>query len=111
MWHLPGGTVLYGESLHEAAKRVAKEETNLDIEIRQRMGIHEYDEESAFGQAISVVYLANVLSGQMKGDRYGREVKAFKEIPTRIIKSQKELIENAQNVSSKATTNERSSCC
>jgi len=96
MWHLPGGTVLYGESLQEAAKRVAKEETNLKIEIMQQLGIKEYNKKSAFGQAISVVYLADAVSGQLKVNKYGKEVKAFKEIPKKIIKQHKELIENAQ---------------
>jgi len=95
MWHLPGGTVLYGESLLEAAKRVAKEETNLKIEIRQQLGVKDYNKKSAFGQAISVVYLAEIVSGRMKGSKFGKEVKAFKEIPKNTIKQHIELIQNA----------------
>jgi ADP-ribose pyrophosphatase YjhB (NUDIX family) len=94
MWHLPGGTILFGESLLEATKRVAREETNLGIEVKQMLGVKEYDKKSAFGQAVSVVYLANVVSGRMKGNSFGKEVKAFKEIPKNIVKQHRELIEN-----------------
>jgi len=94
MWHLPGGAVLYGESLLEATKRVAKEETNLRIEIRQLLEVKEWDKKSAFGQAISVVYLAEVVSGRMKGNTFGKEAKAFKEIPKNTVKQHQELIEN-----------------
>ena len=31
MWHLPGATVLLGETLFEAAKRIAKEEVNITV--------------------------------------------------------------------------------
>jgi ADP-ribose pyrophosphatase YjhB (NUDIX family) len=93
MWHLPGGTVLFGESLLEATKRVAREETNLRIEVKQLLGVKEYDKKSAFGQAISIVYLAEVVSGRMRGNAFGKEVKAFREIPKNTVKQHQELVE------------------
>ncbi len=57
-WALPGGFVDYGESLEEAAKREAKEETNLEIHsLRQ---FHTYSDPSRDPRhhSISTVYIA-----------------------------------------------------
>lgn len=57
-WALPGGFVDYGESLEEAAKREAKEETNLEIySLRQ---FHTYSDPSRDPRhhSISTVYIA-----------------------------------------------------
>lgn len=31
LWHLPGGTVYFGESLLDAVKRIAKKELSIDV--------------------------------------------------------------------------------
>jgi 8-oxo-dGTP diphosphatase len=41
-WHLPGGTVLYGERLVGAVKRVARDELGLDVEVGELLGYIEY---------------------------------------------------------------------
>ena len=41
-WHLPGGTVAKGEKITEAAERIAKGETGLDIKIIKELGYLEY---------------------------------------------------------------------
>jgi 8-oxo-dGTP diphosphatase len=40
-WHLPGGTIRYGERIKEAVKRVAKEETGLKVKIKKLIGIYD----------------------------------------------------------------------
>lgn len=40
-WIIPGGGVEFGESLQDAVKREIKEETNLDIEIKDFAGFQE----------------------------------------------------------------------
>jgi 8-oxo-dGTP diphosphatase len=39
IWDLPGGRIDYGESPYDTLHREVKEETNLDIEIIQHLGI------------------------------------------------------------------------
>lgn len=35
MWHIPGGTVYFGEKLEEAANRIADDELGIDIDIKK----------------------------------------------------------------------------
>jgi ADP-ribose pyrophosphatase YjhB (NUDIX family) len=94
MWNIPGGTVLFGENLESAVKRIAKEETGLNVRIKKQLGIKEYSKKDAFGQAISVIYLTDVLSGKLNGNEYGKDVRFFKQIPKKTIKVQKEILKN-----------------
>lgn len=41
-WHIPGGTVLFGEPLVEAVKRVARDELGLTVEVGELLGYIEY---------------------------------------------------------------------
>jgi ADP-ribose pyrophosphatase YjhB (NUDIX family) len=41
-WHIPGGTVLFGEPLAEAVKRVARAELGLEVEVGELLGYIEY---------------------------------------------------------------------
>ena len=57
-WALPGGFVDYGESLEEAAKREALEETSLDVELVRQLGAYSAPDRDPRHHAISVVFLA-----------------------------------------------------
>jgi 8-oxo-dGTP pyrophosphatase MutT (NUDIX family) len=41
-WHIPGGTVLFGESLADAVRRVARDELSLDMDPVELLGYIEY---------------------------------------------------------------------
>jgi hypothetical protein len=41
-WHLPGGTVLFGEPVIDAIKRVARDELRVDVEPQELLGYIEY---------------------------------------------------------------------
>lgn len=49
LWHIPGGTVRYGELLIDAVGRVAEEELSLDVEIDGLLGYLEYPSHLARG--------------------------------------------------------------
>ncbi len=57
-WALPGGFVDYNESLEQAAKREAKEETSLDIQLVNQMFTYSDPERDPRFHTISTVYIA-----------------------------------------------------
>jgi ADP-ribose pyrophosphatase YjhB (NUDIX family) len=58
-WALPGGFVDYGESVEEAARREAKEETNLDITLKRLFGVYSDPARDSRGHTASVVFVAS----------------------------------------------------
>lgn len=57
-WALPGGFVDYGESLEEAARREAIEETSLEIELMQQFHTYSAPQRDPRLHTITTVYIA-----------------------------------------------------
>ncbi len=57
-WAIPGGFVDYGESLEEAALREAKEETNLDVELKKQFHTYSDPKRDPRHHTISTVYIS-----------------------------------------------------
>ncbi|AFM13883.1 NUDIX domain-containing protein [Turneriella parva] len=58
-WAIPGGFVDYGESLEDAARREAKEETSLDVRLKSLLGVYSKPSRDPRRHTISAVYLAS----------------------------------------------------
>jgi len=91
-WHIPGGTVLNGERLEDAVKRIAKEELGVEVKVGKILGVIEYFLKNYFGQMVGIVFSAKLLSKDLKVDKNAQEFKFFKTIPNNMIKDQKEFL-------------------
>jgi ADP-ribose pyrophosphatase YjhB (NUDIX family) len=70
-WAIPGGFIDYGESAEEAARREIKEETNLDIDDIELLGVYSDPERDPRFHTLSVVYMANSKEKPRAGDDAG----------------------------------------
>ena len=62
MWHLPGGTVRFGEPLVEAVARVARDELGLTVDVGDMLGYIEYPShyENGLDCPVGVAFAASI---------------------------------------------------
>src|SRR5919197_3546781 len=56
-WAIPGGFVDYGERVEDAARREMREETTLDVELVELLGVYSDPARDPRGHTISTVYV------------------------------------------------------
>ncbi|MCX6023454.1 MAG: NUDIX hydrolase [Chloroflexi bacterium] len=72
-WTFPSGFMELGETAEDAAVRETKEETNLDIRIRSLLNVYSRAEIGI----VNIVYLADVIGGEVRLNREADEIVAF----------------------------------
>jgi len=75
-WALPGGFVEYGESLEQAARREAAEETGLAVELLALLGAYSRPDRDPRQHNLSVVFLARA-AGRPRAGSDARGVGVF----------------------------------
>mgnify|MGYP001614488539 CR=1 FL=1 len=95
MWHLPGGTVRYKETIEHAVSRIAQEELNLSVKIVRTLGYMEFsneEKERGFGWAVSIAVLCTSDLGEFTVGKGASEARVFIELPNAMIPEQKAFL-------------------
>lgn len=57
-WALPGGFVDYGETVESAAIKEAKEETSMDVKLKDLVNVYSNPDRDSRGHTINITYTA-----------------------------------------------------
>ncbi len=97
-WALPGGFVDYGESLEEAAKREAKEETGLDIQLIRQFHTYSDPKRDERFHTITTVYIARAEgTPEASDDAMDAAVFTRETLPEQIAFDHREILEDYFN--------------
>lgn len=78
-WAIPGGFVEYGETVENAAVREAKEETHIDVELKDLVNVYSKPDRDPRGHTITVAYTAKGNFCDKKADSDASDISVFNE--------------------------------
>ncbi len=82
LWYLPGGTVLFDESVEEAVQRIGQEELGVEVSIIKFLRFTDwYQSKNSTGHSVSLVFEVKIDQGEIKLDFQSSEFGYFKKLP------------------------------
>lgn len=76
-WAIPGGFVEYGETVERAAIREMKEETNIDVDLENIIGVYSDPDRDPRGHTITVAFYGFGNIKNMKADSDAKDIDIF----------------------------------
>lgn len=98
VWCLPGGSVEDGESVAEAAIREVHEETGIDVELTDLVGV--YSRLSSFGDVHGVLFTAKSIGGKLQtqqGETIAVDYFSMENLPEPLLFGYRQRIQDAMN--------------
>ena len=89
MWHIPGGTIRYQETLALAVKRIARQELGAEVEVKKILGTTEITFSDYFYHDICTVVEIKPASDNFTLDNQASESAYFQTLPSPMIPAQK----------------------
>lgn len=95
MWHLPGGTVRFGEPLTEAVQRIAQRELGIAVTKTKLLGYIEYPShyEHGLDSPVGIAFLVKSYKGKIRPKADADEGKWFIELPENMHEEQKSFLD------------------
>lgn len=94
-WHLPGGTVHFGEHLRDAVARVAQDELGVHVDVGEQVGYIEYPHMLSSGYQgwpVGIVFEVTVAGGELIGGDQSDRVGCFRSVPPGTLHEQAEFL-------------------
>ncbi len=83
------------ETPQEAAVRMAKLETGLDVEVTELLGVITYKSLPDYGShewCIGIAYAAKIVGGTLQGSDVANDVKVLHQLPDLVLPEQRDFI-------------------
>jgi len=106
LWHLPGGTVRFGEPVVDAVTRVARDELSLPVRVGEMLGYIEYPSHYTNGLdcPIGLAFLTEVIGGLPHERDLRSDCACFAALPDNMHVEQKTfLVEHVNGLSAQTT--------
>ena len=102
-WHLPGGTVRFGEPMQEAVKRIAKRELGITVIDMTNIGYIEYPShyDKGLDSPVGIVFEVSSYSGQLEPNREAQAGAWFSTVPEDMHADQDTFLVNNHYLSNK----------
>ena len=93
-WHIPGGTVLFGERLTDAVTRVALRELQLVAEARELLGYIEYPShyENGLDSPVGLAFRCEPVGGAPTEDELPSGTEWFSSLPAGLYEEQRAFL-------------------
>ena len=94
LWHLPGGTVRFGEPVVDAVRRVGDDELGLTVTAGELLGYIEYPSHYDHGldSPVGLAFRTEVAGGPPHPERVAANLRWFKTLPADMHDEQQEFL-------------------
>ena len=96
-WHLPGGTVLYKETLAQAIDRVGRDEIGVSVKMGELLGYIEYpseEEQRGFGSSVNLVFRCTTDETSFSVNEDASRIDTFMILPETMITEEAEFLKS-----------------